>query len=699
MGERERTKEVLEDRVKVLSEKIRTILETVAPMKKKKLENQRKPRWLSKELEEKINERARTRKKAKATRSMGDELEARRVRNDVTKCVRKAKQEYLKKNLENLEKNSPDAWAAVGEHLGWRKPMAPTMLVQDGDVRTTGQEMADTMIEQYRRKEMEVNQSLGQAEGNYLEAGRRMTKGNKAVFNFKKVTKEEVMKQIASVDNKESFGNDEISYGYLKKMNRWIAEEIASIINLSLEVKSYPSSWKIARVKPLYKGEGCDRYNPKSYRPVALLSGMSRIMEALLAKQLDEYQERNRLVHPGVHGYRKTRGTHTAMMEVWEYVIQKTEKGDLVALDFLDCSAGFDSMVHLCILRKMEVQFGMSNDSLEWLESYLDGWLQYTVVEASNSTPRRMKNGVPQGGGLSPILWRSSTNDLPEAGLRKLNRRRQEREQEAGVGRNVVGRNGEVQVQENVEELGEEDITLGSVITRKVDNIPDGRLTTEELLDKRLRREGTWNLEEWKKERIGSRFEVMDSLQYRKEENEKDVVTTIYADDTQSRASAKSLKELEKRNGEGVTRVCKALKALRLKVNESKTTYMIIATQGIRLRENLANKESTINVCGKQVKNVKVGKALGLLISDDLMWKDQIEKVVQNCQEKMRGLWKVTNLLRKDQRKVKAEAIILSRLSYCLEITSTGSLIWRNYRQCSLQQPGGSPRQDGGTGG
>ena len=62
------------------------------------------------------------------------------------------------------------------------------------------------------------------------------------------------------------------------------------------------------------------------------------------------------------------------------------------------------------------------------------------------------------------------------------------------------------------------------------------------------------------------------------------------------------MKELEKRNGEGVTRVCKALKALRLKVNESKTTYMIMAIQGIQIRENLVNKVSTIDVCGKKWK-------------------------------------------------------------------------------------------------
>ena len=89
---------------------------------------------------------------------------------------------------------------------------------------------------------MEVTQSLGPAEDDYLESGRRMTKNNKAVFSSRQITKEEGMKHISSVDNKQSFGNDKISYGYVKKMSRWISEELALIINLSLEVKSYPAS-------------------------------------------------------------------------------------------------------------------------------------------------------------------------------------------------------------------------------------------------------------------------------------------------------------------------------------------------------------------------------------------------------------------------------------------------------------------------
>ena len=262
------------------------------------------------------------------------------------------------------------------EFLGWRKPSNPTMLVQDGKVLTGDQELAEAMLTQYKRKESEVAEALGEATEDYLHESRRMTKSNRAVFNFRKVTVKVVKQKIKDVDNKESFGHDKVSYGFLKKMSKWVASEITEIINLSLDVKVYPQSWKIARVKPLYKGDGCDRYTPKSFRPVALLAAVSRITESLLARQLDDFQEKHKLVHKGVHGFRRGRGTNTAMLEAWEYVLTKTEKGELVALDFLDMTAGFDTMVHLYLLKKWRLRW-------EWEKIRWSGY-PATLIAGSN---------------------------------------------------------------------------------------------------------------------------------------------------------------------------------------------------------------------------------------------------------------------------------------------------------------------------
>ena len=69
--------------------------------------------------------------------------------------------------------------------------------------------------------------------------------------------------------------------------------------------------------------------------------------------------------------------------------------------------------------------------------------------------------------------------------------------------------------------------------------------------------------------------------------------------------------------------------------------------------------ESEITICEKKVKSSQTGKCLGLIVSDNLSWEKQVDKVVESCQKKQRGLWKCTGLMRKDQRKAKAEGVVL----------------------------------------
>ena len=190
-------------------------------------------------------------------------------------------------------------------------------------------------------------------------------------------------------------------------------------------------------------------------------------------------------------------------------------------------------------------------------------------------------------------------------------------------------------------------------------------LSTEEALDQNMRREGQWNLKLWRHGRKGD--EIHDKLLQKKEEEDEDVVTSLYADYSQSRTSAKTKYELETHNSRGLTQICEELKAFQLKVNEDKTTYIVIATQGRKTREDLT---SEIEVCGENVKSCASGKCLGLLVSNELSWRHQVDKVVKSCNSKQNGLWKYTNLLNKEQRKKKAEGIILSRFNYSIELVS-----------------------------
>ena len=99
----------------------------------------------------------------------------------------------------------------------------------------------------------------------------------KARFQLKCIHPDEVLSVIAKLKSTKSCGLDNID-SYIIKLARYeLTPVITHIINLAIKQGKFPSLWKCAKVVPLLKkGETTD---PKNYRPVALLSVTSKIME------------------------------------------------------------------------------------------------------------------------------------------------------------------------------------------------------------------------------------------------------------------------------------------------------------------------------------------------------------------------------------------------------------------------------------
>ena len=119
------------------------------------------------------------------------------------------------------------------------------------------------------------------------------------------------------------------------------------LIILSFEENKFPDpqdsnllSWKCARIVPIYKGKG-DKTEMSSYRPVALLPVLSKVLEAVMCQQMYEHFEKNlqvgrnlfkRLLSDRQHGYRSRMSCSSNIVQLLDDVLQDCQNGDETAI-------------------------------------------------------------------------------------------------------------------------------------------------------------------------------------------------------------------------------------------------------------------------------------------------------------------------------------------------------------------------------
>ena len=81
---------------------------------------------------------------------------------------------------------------------------------------------------------------------------------------------------------------------------------------------------------------------------------------------------------------------------------------------FLDFRKAFDCVDH-SILKKKLCYYGIRNDVLKLICSYLQGRQQYVCFNGEKSTLLEIKRGVPQGSVIAPTLFLLFINDLLES--------------------------------------------------------------------------------------------------------------------------------------------------------------------------------------------------------------------------------------------------------------------------------------------
>ena len=128
-------------------------------------------------------------------------------------------------------------------------------------------------------------------------------------------------------------------------------------------------------------------------------------VENLVLKQLLSRLTANNLLEPNQSAYRQGHSTETAVLDVVNGLLGKTDEKCVSLLALLDLSAAFDTIDHAILLKRLELTFGLSDGVLCWFESYLNNRFQSVSVQGLVSQPCPLLYGVPQGSVLGPVLF------------------------------------------------------------------------------------------------------------------------------------------------------------------------------------------------------------------------------------------------------------------------------------------------------
>ena len=328
------------------------------------------------------------------------------------KAIREQKCVFYDNLFNTYKSDIKKTWKSISEILNKtnRRVNKIEKIVKNNNVVTDKNEIADSFNEFFANigpllaSKIDINNKKP-----YTSYLKRVISSE---FNFATVDSDYVLKIIKSLRTKDSKGHDGISTKMLKSLAPVLLEPITLIINQSLATGIFPTDLKIAKVIPLHKKDSTEKLD--NYRPVSLLTAMSKVFEKVAHIQLNQYFKDNNLFYSSQFGFRDDHSTELAALELVDRIHIDLDKKKLPMAIYMDLSKAFDTLDHAILLDKLN-HYGIKNNELSWFESYLSQRKQYVEINGVKSDILTLQTGVPQGSILGPLLFLIYMNDIPES--------------------------------------------------------------------------------------------------------------------------------------------------------------------------------------------------------------------------------------------------------------------------------------------
>ena len=230
---------------------------------------------------------------------------------------------------------------------------------------------------------------------------------------FSPATAEEIYSLIGNTKIKKAVRENDITNKLLKLSNAVISPFLCNIFNCCIHQGEFPNSLKIAEVVPVFKKGDSNLLT--NYRPISILSQLSKIFQKLIFTRIKKYLEKHHLISDKQFGFRQNSSTSHAITNIYENLIKNSDAGMHNCCIFLDLTKAFDTVNYNVLPHKMENYYRFRGLALKLKQSYLSNREQYTKMKNCKSDLTKIEYGVPQGFSLGPLRFLLYINDIPLA--------------------------------------------------------------------------------------------------------------------------------------------------------------------------------------------------------------------------------------------------------------------------------------------
>ena len=201
---------------------------------------------------------------------------------------------------------------------------------------------------------------------------------------------------IGSIPGKILKENSDIFTGILQEL-----------FNTSIADGAFPFELKRGEVTSVFNVN--DQMTKGNYRPITVLSAISKVYERLMSEQIVVYSES--FLFQYLCGFREGYSTQQALVRFLEKCKSVLDKKGVAGAILMDLSKAFDCLNHELLIAKLSA-YGFSRSALKLIHSYSNERQQRVKINGSFSTSKQTSLGVPQGSFLGPLLFNIYINDF-----------------------------------------------------------------------------------------------------------------------------------------------------------------------------------------------------------------------------------------------------------------------------------------------